>query len=431
MAEAQILVVGAGPAGLSAAVALARADQKVVVVDQAPSIGGAVYARNRTTYAGAGAQAVGHNALFDAVAAHQDNIDIHCSTSFVGIDYLGNALVAGTHGLFFRPKAVIIATGARELVRPRPGWTLPGVTTVGALQIGLKTTGRPPVGRIAIAGTGPLLYALGAQLTRAGNAPVAIIETAHPFRHPLAALQLPMPVLREAAEYMLTLKRARVPIVTGTKVLSITGNDGALRLRTSHRGRFANIPVDLLGLHDGLARNDYGVPEHTTVPIAVAGDCRDVLGRFAAAKDGERVAADILRTLGVAGSTLPSHGLKSDEAAQRRLAEIFASDESGDLRDLPDETILCRCENRSLGDLKALRPDERTPRMLRLNGRFGMGACQGRFCLDWVSEIVNGQADPAPIRGQRWPLRPVLIEDILNAADNSGTEKSIHSESTK
>mgnify|MGYP003658035771 CR=1 FL=1 len=62
--------------------------------------------------------------------------------------------------MMFKPRAVIFATGARERIQPRPGWTLAGVSSAGALQIALKTTGTLPLGRLLLAGTGPLLYAL-------------------------------------------------------------------------------------------------------------------------------------------------------------------------------------------------------------------------------------------------------------------------------
>ena len=425
MTDRRILVVGAGPAGLSAAVTLAQAGQRVVVVDQAPQIGGTVYAQNRTGVTRPLSHAKERRALFDLVEAQRIRIDIHCSTSFVGLDYQGNALITGADGFLFQPKAVIMATGARELVQPRPGWTLPGVTSVGALQVDLKTAGRPPEGRIAIAGSGSLLYALGAQLTRAGKAPAAIIDAAHPFMHPLATARLPLHILQEATGFILTLIRARVPILSGTRILSVEEKKGALSLKTNHGGRFRTVEVDRLGLHDGLARNDYGLQKNATIPVIAAGDCRDVLGRLAAVKDGNRVAAEILNLLGTPAPGISLTSLNTEKAAQRRLKSIFAHDGCNDLNDLPDETILCRCENRSLADLKALTATDQTPRMLRLNGRFGMGACQGRFCLDWVAKLTATEMGPGPSRPQRWPLKPVLIAEILNAADHSGNETHI------
>lgn len=428
MPRDRILVVGAGPAGLSAAASLAKAGERVIVVDQAPGIGGAVYAQNRTDPAMAPAQAREFRSLLKAVSQHGNRIDIRCATSFIGLDYKGKAMIAGAGRLLFRPRALILATGAREIVRPRPGWTLPGVTTVGAIQVALKSSGRPPRGTVAIAGSGPLLYALGAQLALAGNAPRAIFDAAQPFRHPGAALRLPMPVIREAAGYVMTLIRQRVPILAGTQLLSIEAEDGKLRLTTNRTGDFHTLRVDCLGLHDGLACNDYGVPGDADIPVASAGDCRQVLGRFAAVKDGKRAAAEILGRLRPGELRPPPPSLAPEEAAQARLERMFAQAGGPLLHELPGDTIICRCENRSLADLNDLKPAERTVRTLRLNGRFGMGACQGRFCLDWVATLAAGRECAATVRGRRWPVRPVSIDDMLNATDESETEIHIHAE---
>jgi hypothetical protein len=416
---------------MAAATALADAGQNVILADHAPKIGGAVYAQNRTGVDSTRFHRKESQALFTSLAGQASRIDIRCSTSFAGIDYQGNALLTGAGGLLFRPRAIVMATGARELVRPRPGWTLPRVTTVGAVQIGLKTTGQVPAGRIVIAGSGPLLYALGAQLASAGNPPIAVIDAARPFSHPLTALRLPFPILREAAGYFLALVRARVPILAGTSLLAIKEEGAALQVATSHTGRFAAFSCDRLCLHDGLASNDYGLPSNPVIPVIAAGDCRKVLGRFAAVKDGNRAAAEVLARLNLAGNKVRQQSLLSDETAQARLGKMFAHDASAELASLPDDTVLCRCENRTLADLRSLAPEERSARMLRLNGRFGMGACQGRFCLDWVARLAGNTPEPNQIRGQRWPVMPIPVADLLNAADRSREDIHNQPESTK
>jgi len=431
MREPRILVVGAGPAGLSAAIALAEAGRRVLVADHAPGIGGAVYAGPRSDPMRPGETYPEATALFRALQARRDRIEIRCATAFAGLDARGNALLTGDRGLLFRPQALILATGARELVRPRPGWTRPGVTTVGALQTTLKTTGQTPPGRTVLAGSGALLYATGAQLARAGHPPAAILEAGRPFARPGAALRLPAAVLKEAAGYMLTLRLARVPILGGTELEAIASDGAALRLTTSRRGRRQTIAADRLALHDGLARNDYGFSVEAPIPVVRAGDCREVLGRWAAAKDGIRAARQVLRALGDAGADRPPPSLARDAAAQRRLSEIFAHDSAGALARLPDDTILCRCENRTLGALKAQGAERASPRTLRLQGRFGMGPCQGRFCLDWVARLAQPPVDPEALRGTRWPIRPVAVADILAAEDHLTDTHDSHQERSR
>lgn len=435
MTESRILIVGAGPAGLSAAVALARAGQRVIVVDQAPGIGGAIYASCRSgqkqSIAGAAHDKARRKLMAD-VASCGEAIEIRCSTRFAGLDYRGVAMIVGQapeDGIMFHPKAVVMATGARELVQPRPGWTSCAVTTVGEIQIGLKTSGRAPEGRIVLAGSGPLLIAAGAQLVRAGNPPAAIIEAGRPFARPLKALRLPLPVLKEAAGYLATLRVASVPIVTGTHLLKIREVDGALQLTTTRRGRHGQIMADRLGLHDGLARNDYGVAEIEGLPVVFAGDCREVLGQRASGTDGVRAAAEVMEKLGLGGSVPKQPSLKPERIAQQALGAMFAHDGRAHLAGLPDETIICRCENRSVADLRdamgqMTETDTPSARTIRLSGRFGMGRCQGRFCLDWVSALAGDRPDANSLRGRRWPVGPVTFAEVLNAADHCGdTEK--------
>jgi len=317
-----------------------------------------------------------------------------------------------------------MATGARELVQPRAGWTHAAVTTVGALQINLKTAGQYPEGRIVLAGSGALLYACGAQLARAGNAPVAIIEAGRPFSHPFKSLRLPISYLKEAAGYMARLHLARVPIITGADVVAIKDTGNGLSLRVANKGGIKEIQADHLGLHDGLARNDYGHAAVSSVPVVSAGDSREVLGRVAAVVDGKRAANEVLKQLGNKGLGAVLN-LSRQRRAQRLLADIFAHSGRARLQSLADDTVICRCENRTLADLRRA-TDSPTPsarptaRSIRLNGRFGMGPCQGRFCLDWVAAIAQASPDSNTIRGQRWPVRPILVADILNATDSNG-----------
>lgn len=405
----EVLVVGAGPAGLSAAVELARAGLPVRVVDQAPAPGGAVHRQPLP-----GARPLGASAHRRAWArlwrqVQACGIEIACGTGFAGIDHQGLALLTGARPALIRPGGLILATGATERTRPRPGWTLPGVQTAGAIQTRLKTLAEAPAGRVLLAGSGPLLLAVAAELARLGNPPVAVVEAGRPFAP--GALFLPLAYQREAARHLARLARARVPILTGAELTAIAQGDGALvaSLATRHGPR--RFEVDLIGLHDGIRPNDTGLPDTLPLPHERAGDCHQALGARAAHADGRRAGRALAARLLGRPAPPPCPILAREAAAQARLAALFRPLAPPALAGLPPQTVLCRCEGRTLADLHALGPAP-TERQIRLLGRFAMGPCQGRICGDWVAQLTGQPRLGRP----RLPLRPVAIADLLAIA---------------
>ncbi len=417
MSERPVLVVGAGLAGLSAAIELAQAGIAVVVVDQAQAPGGAVHRQPLTGVRSVASamQARRWAAVMAGVQAQGAAITIRCGTRFGGVDHTGAVLLTGAMAALIRPRALVLAVGASERVQPRPGWTLPGVQTAGAIQTRIKTLAEAPSGRVLLAGSGPLLLAVGAELCRIGRPPEAIIETARPLR-PLAALGLPLPYLTEAAGYLARLFLARVPLLWGAHLTRIeTGNTGLLAHVETRRGA-QTFTADLIGLHDGIRPNDTGLTDSKALPVLRLGDCREALGARAALADGQAGGAALAAKLLGRAAPPPSSELNRQRAAQARLAQIYTHDGATRLADMPDDTVICRCENRTLADLRALGTAP-TDRELRLDGRFAMGACQGRFCAEWVGRITAPTQLRQRIGAARWPASPINIADLLAALD--------------
>ncbi|MFZ2103279.1 MAG: FAD/NAD(P)-binding oxidoreductase, partial [Oricola sp.] len=282
-----VLVVGAGLAGLAAATELARAGLRAIVADQARAPGGAIHRQPLSDVEmpiASPAQQRRWTMLMEEVKSQGERIEIRCASRYAGIDHQGMALLTGERSCLLRPSALVLATGATERVHPRPGWTLPGVMTAGAIQIQTKTLGAAPQGRILLAGSGPLLLAAAANMVDGGNPPVAVIEAARPFSH-AAALALPGAYLREAAGYMATLLRARVPLLTGADLVRIEQGTAGLRAIVGTSRGARTFEVDVIGLHDGIRPNDYGAT-NAPVPVLRAGDCREALGARAALADG-------------------------------------------------------------------------------------------------------------------------------------------------
>jgi NADPH-dependent 2,4-dienoyl-CoA reductase/sulfur reductase-like enzyme len=439
MTVASVLVVGGGPAGLAAAARLAASGVTVDLVELRPAIGGAFHRRPIPDVAPWPVGREGEK-RWARLAAGVDHprIRIRLRTAFLGLDGAGAALlddVAAGRVETLRPAAIVVSTGAVEQVRPRPGWELPGVSTAGGLQMTMKETGRIPDGRILIAGNGPLLVALAGQMIAAGRPPVALVEAGDPIRHPIAGLGLlahPRPLL-EASGHVLRILAARLPWRRATAVERIEATGSALAVTLRDRaGRQETIEVDRVALHDGLLSNDHGLPEGGDAgpdrPFVVrAGDCREVLGVAAAEIDGHRAAdAVVARLAGARGAEEAARRrLAHERHAQEVLARVFAPAlPLVPVERLPRETVLCRCEGRTVGDLVDLLDGVDAPggREIKLSGRFAMGLCQGRFCAHWVAEAAAGlrpdasHPTPQDLTGRRWPARPVSVAAVVASA---------------
>jgi thioredoxin reductase len=437
MREPDVLVVGAGPAGISAAAHLVDAGLSVLWIDQRDCPGGAIHRQPAAATAVSSFAPPSVHRQWKRLQQRIDNTGVTLTgeTGFIGVDSDGVAILeqrcSGTT-MCVRAKSIVLAVGAVEHVLPRPGWHLPGVSTAGGMQVMLKETGKPPQGRIIVAGSGPLMLALAAQLSAAGNPPIAVLEAGNPFRQPIDALALSASprLILEGGHYFAKVVGSSVPWKRGRRILSIESHLEALRVRAiAGDGTVETFDADHIGLHDGIRPNAFGLPKRDTQPwIIRAGDCREALGAVAAEADGRQAAARVIAQLRGEPAPKADPTINAERRAQQILAKLFAPNDGAALGDVPDDTILCRCEAKTAGDLRALigaHPGI-SPREVKLNGRFGMGLCQGRFCADNVAAFLaqadaNSPVDADAITGARWPVRPLSIASLIRDADDPKT----------
>jgi NADPH-dependent 2,4-dienoyl-CoA reductase/sulfur reductase-like enzyme len=228
-----VAVIGGGPAGLAAAAQLGRAGADVVLLDEAPSLGGQYFKRRQgAVLASGGDYRPAGSRLIEEV--RQAGVRCLAGQLVWGVDDDGGTLltagtVSGT-GLAITPRACLVATGAYERAVPFPGWQLPGVVTAGH-ALHLATCDRIPLGqRVIVAGTGPFLLAAACAVLQADGGVAAVVELNRPYAPgtaALAAARFPAR-LRELAAYAATLARHRVPVLQGRRVLAAEG-EGQVR----------------------------------------------------------------------------------------------------------------------------------------------------------------------------------------------------------
>ena len=175
-----ILVVGAGPAGIAAAISASTSGKRVGLVDDNPKPGGQIWRSGIPQEAQAGEW-----------FAKLDDAPIVRLQGWRVFDHPEPGTLraeCNQECRDLRYEKLILATGARELFLPFPGWTLPNVMGAGALDAMVR--GGLPIAekRVVVAGTGPLLLAVAAHLARRGAKVVALCEQA-PLRRfiPFAA----------------------------------------------------------------------------------------------------------------------------------------------------------------------------------------------------------------------------------------------------
>lgn len=455
----EVLVVGAGPAGLAAARDLARAGVDVLVVDERKKLGGQYYKQPAAAFPvdveRLDGQYLAGRRLIDQARESGARLMLGVSVwaAFEPDRFLARS---DDERWVIRPERVILASGAYERGVPMPGWTLPGVMTTGAGQTLLRSYQVAPGRRVLIAGNGPLNIQLAAELSQAGVDVVALVEAAA-FLSPRRALAgarmgWNAPGLtRDGVGYLAALAARRVPLLPSSVVASLEGDphrgvERATVARLNPDGsastRRRTFDVDAVCLGYGFlpsndlarslgARHEYDERRgalstvtdetgRTSIPTVWAvGDTAGVRGAKFAQTQGALAAAAILADLGRGGAA-PSAALARQ--ARRHLSfqrGVNALFEAPVLTDqlAESDTIVCRCEGVVHGDLvEAMTEGVSAPGSVKRVTRAGMGKCQGRYCGPVLTQMqARLSGEPASERSgfaPQAPVKPVPLGDV-------------------
>ncbi|MEO9777894.1 MAG: FAD/NAD(P)-binding oxidoreductase [Sedimentitalea sp.] len=435
----QVLIVGAGPAGIRAAQRLTEAGLKPMVVDAAARAGGQIYRRPpvgftrpaQLLYGSEATKAMTLHSLFDKMVA-DGRLDYYPSSS---VTALGNGMAqvvtpAGVREL--RYGRLILATGATDRLAPVAGWQASGCYSLGAAQIALKSQGIALGQQIVLAGSGPLLTLLASQLLQSGAQVAAVLDTA-PLRQQLrgaAMMARARPLVFARGVQMRAALGRRYH--AGIKLTQIEADgDGPLAIHwQDSKGKARQTPCDMIGLGWHLradlhladlagAQFEWSTTFAQWLPVSddmgrvgeglyLAGDGLSILGADGAEIAGRLAATACLLDLG--------HAVTDPEAdlnklnRMRRFAKGVATAfpwPTQMVRKLLDDTVLCRCENVTAGELRETLdwsgPDANRAKSL---GRVGMGRCQGRYCQLSAAEVIAAKAAVAPDEVGRLRLQP-------------------------
>lgn len=446
-----VVIIGAGPAGLSASLAAAAAGAPVLLIDSNPRLGGQYWRMSADDFQDQ------HNQHFDldtglllinAVKARKEievwsGAQIWSATNKDGkntlrVIYQGKERIVNTENL-------ILCTGAYDRTLPFPGWDIPGVMTPGGVQSLLKGHGVLAGRRVVVAGSGPFLLPVAAGVVKAGGSVVALLE-ANKSRRWLTSffvLLENISKIKEAFYYIKTISEAKVRARFGQAVIAAhAASNGELESvdiakidRNFRIKKVQNIKCDVaaigwgftadtslagsLGCNQLVAKDDGVVvwvdgEQQTSIPgVFAAGEITGIGGSDLSMAEGVIAGISAAKFVGCNVEVLKAH--RKRRAKRQRFASALIRAypiKPGWKSWLRDETIICRCEEVCLSDLKHSinelgATDSRTAKLLT---RCGMGLCQGRICGRFVVDLVANELNLSPTDTDRISAvnRPII-----------------------
>lgn len=462
MLEGDVLVVGAGPAGISAALEASLAGASVTLIDEYARLGGQYFKQTPQAFKLLDPSIMGrdYNQGVELMKrVEEGRIEIFPDTLVWG------AMEPGVLEIFrrgecqrIRAQRTVIATGAYDRPVAFPGWTLPGVMTAGAAQTLLKNQWVVPGSRVLMVGSGPFQLPVAAHLVKAGATVVGVLEAGRfsGWFKQVPSVWRHLSKVGEAKDYLGALLMARVPMMYGWTFLEARGNGRVQEAVITQvddqwapiAGTEKVLEVDAVCIGFGFvpslqlprmlgcsSRWDAEIAAWTTehdndqrtsiATLFVAGETTGIGGHDVALGEGAIAGAAAAADLGYQAPegvekrlTKVREGLNHHRQFADFLNRTFAP-KPGILNLIRDDTLLCRCEEVTAGEVTSVAKEwDGNLRTIKQLTRAGMGPCQGRICGPLVAQVA-ARASGKPMEEigldtPRSPIKPIPAGAIMD-----------------
>lgn len=445
MSHYDVVVIGAGPAGLSCGATLAEMGLDTLVLDEQIHLGGQIY-RNVESTSPAQLEFFGEDYSQGRAIVQRfrkSNAKYKGGATVWQVEGDGNVCFScegASHHI--TANYIVIATGAMERPVPLTGWTLPGVLGAGAANNLAKEAGLSPEGKVVLCGSGPLLLLEASLLIKKGVQIEAILDTTPLIPSLSAVKHLPRALMRtdfllKGLKILWDIKKSKVPYLRGVSDLKMIGQDKVEQVECTHKGQKVTIPTNVALLHFGVIPNthmmrqvgcelnwnpelrywhpvcdNWGRTNHDRV--FVAGDGSYVSGAVAAGLKGELTGLEIAQSLGILSSKArdemarPISAKITKDKHPRPFIDAMYAPRAGQYA-FEDETVVCRCENVTVGEIReVISQGAHDPNEIKIITRAGMGPCQGRMCGSAINEILADELESTPDEVGYLTIRPPL-----------------------
>ncbi len=454
MDHLDLLIIGAGPAGLAAACSARACGLDVGLVDEQGTLGGQIFRNTHLPY------------IDHILDAHDKGLATKLIEEFKasGTKYFPETTAWGMEAKLHKNEVfcrkdgkshtitaskVIFAVGGMERPVPFKGWTLPGVMTAGAAEV-LMRSGAPLIGSkdgVVLAGNGPLLLSLAIHLLDQNIPILAWLDTGR-FGNKLKSLAhmgsafKDMPYLKKGMGMAMRILKSKLPLIQGVGQIEALGENAVNSVRYEKNGTWHEIKTACLIRHENIiprnhtaisldlkmAWDDVQRYWYPTTDIAgrtslndvfMAGDCAMVNGGEASIEKGALAGIAAAEDLGVIPkedaqrrSRSYLENLNRLLKARNYLRHVFAPVPS--VYHVADDVVVCRCEGVTAKDIRqAVKEGYSTPDEVKRFTRCGMGPCQARMCGNALAEIV-AQAQGVSVQSvgfhrSRQPFAPVTL----------------------